>query len=156
MHGTGGEAGAGSASDPARALASIAYASGSPDVGVSWSWCCVCQASAPALTCRTCGEVFCEACFAVVHRGRLATHTAMRGVVPDALPAPNLASQTVRDAEVEWVAAQRRSYVTAARESWASVKHYWSLWFSSVGKGPLKPEEVAAGNPEVGHRVCFL
>ena len=144
------DAGAGSGSaGPSHVLTGIAYARGSLDVGVAWNWCCVCQSAAPATTCRTCGDVFCEPCYAVVHRGRMAAHASLPGVVPDALPAPNLAAQTVRDAEAEWVATQRRSYVTAAKESWASVKHYWALWFTSFVKGPLDPQDVAAGNPEV-------
>jgi hypothetical protein len=150
--GAGAGAGSGAASDPARARSSIAFAAGSADVGVSWTWCCFCQAAAPALTCRSCSDVFCEKCFAAVHQGRMAAHGFVRGVALDALPAPNLAAQSVRDAEAEWVAAQRRSYITTAKESLASIRHHWSLWLSRLGRGPPKPEEVAEGNPEVS--VC--
>jgi hypothetical protein len=74
---------------------------------------------------------------------------ACAGVALDALPAPNLAAQSVRDAESLWMATQRRSYLVTARQSLVSVKAQWKVWFKALGAGGPKPQDMARANPEV-------
>ncbi len=151
----GAGAGGGPAASPLgaggshRAQDSLAFAKGALDAGVAWTLCCVCQVAVPSSTCRSCGDVFCDSCFAAVHRGRLGAHTKLLGVVVDALPAPSLAAQSVRDDEAEWVIAARRSYTRTARQSYHSIRAFWMLWLRSVGRGALKDSDVAGTNPEV-------
>ena len=74
---------------------------------------------------------------------------ACAGVALDALPAPNLTAQSVRDAESLWMATQRRSYLVTARQSLVSVKAQWTVWFKALGAGGPKPQDMARANPEV-------
>ena len=112
--------------------------------------CCYCQAAPPALTCSACKEVYCCSCSDMVHRGRLACHSVVPGVVPNLLPAVNLAAQRVRDSEQLWLGNSRRSYVVAMRQSLTSCTAQWRLWARTLlSRATVSPQEAIDANPEV-------